>query len=276
MNYIAHEDNKTLLITVDDEPFDPRKDFSNLSTFYCWHSNYNLGDHHDYKSKDDLLEHLVYQSASPEEVVRAVQEGKLEGLKITESDGYNLLSYDNIVKVWFEVLAEGKEDVVDLFPAIISEMRTKDLLHLAEKSAVIEPLYLMDHSGISMSTSPYSCPWDSGQVGFAVITHEEIIQEFGEVTKDTLTQAKANIEGEVSDYDLYLTGEVYYYQYHEDGELVSSCGGLCGDVDDIVEYIHGDIPESGEFLLDNLKEISDKEVGHWLWYIEEMCEEVER
>ena len=36
--------------------------------------------------------------------------------------------------------------------------KTEDVLH-------IEPLYLYDHSGLAISTKPFSCPWDSGQIG---------------------------------------------------------------------------------------------------------------
>jgi hypothetical protein len=35
-----------------------------------------------------------------------------------------------------------------------------------KREMIVVPLYLYDHSGITMSTSPFSCPWDSGQVGY--------------------------------------------------------------------------------------------------------------
>ena len=35
-----------------------------------------------------------------------------------------------------------------------------------EKVAYVLPLFLYDHSGITMNTGGFSCPWDSGQVGF--------------------------------------------------------------------------------------------------------------
>jgi len=43
-----------------------------------------------------------------------------------------------------------------------------------EDAAVVLPLYLYDHSGITISTTPFSCPWDSGRVGFAVVSKEKI------------------------------------------------------------------------------------------------------
>ncbi|MCK4237452.1 MAG: hypothetical protein KAX38_10065, partial [Candidatus Krumholzibacteria bacterium] len=36
-------------------------------------------------------------------------------------------------------------------------------------AAIVLPLYLLDHGGITMSTTPFSCPWDSGQIGWTYI-----------------------------------------------------------------------------------------------------------
>ena len=38
------------------------------------------------------------------------------------------------------------------------------------------PLYLFDHSGITLSTTPFSCPWDSGQVG-VIYVHIDDLKE---------------------------------------------------------------------------------------------------
>ena len=42
---------------------------------------------------------------------------------------------------------------------------------------VILPLYLYDHSGITISTTPFGDPWDSGRVGFIYMTREEMLAE---------------------------------------------------------------------------------------------------
>jgi hypothetical protein len=41
------------------------------------------------------------------------------------------------------------------------------------------PLYLYDHSGLSISTAPFACPWDSGQVGWIYVTKSRIREEYG-------------------------------------------------------------------------------------------------
>ena len=111
-----------------------------------------------------------------------------------------------------------------------------------EKSPIaILPLYLIDHSGISMSTGAFSCPWDSGQVGF-IYVDEKGAEEMG-WTKEyikTLTDGKDEkyagktreeiligfMQSDVKVYDDYITGSVYGYTV-EDGED-PSCGGYFG------------------------------------------------
>jgi hypothetical protein len=98
----------------------------------------------------------------------------------------------------------------------------------AEKQGdIVLPLYLYDHSGITISLSPFSCPWDSGQVGFVIIRREKMLQEFGakKFTKSLKAKALKIAQGEVETYDQFLRGDVYGYQIDEDGD---SCWGFYG------------------------------------------------
>ena len=98
-----------------------------------------------------------------------------------------------------------------------------------EERAVVLPLYLYDHSGITMSTKPFSCPWDSGQVGFIYISHEDIRKEYGKLWRKKATRL---LISEVEIYDQYLTGEVYGFTIEplEDTEIEcnDSCWGFYG------------------------------------------------
>ena len=44
---------------------------------------------------------------------------------------------------------------------------------------IMLPLYLYDHSGITISLTPFSCPWDSGQVGFVVVPRKAMLENWG-------------------------------------------------------------------------------------------------
>lgn len=97
--------------------------------------------------------------------------------------------------------------------------------------ALCLPLYLYDHSGITMSCSPFSCPWDSGQVGYIYITREKIRHEYSckRISKKLLERVRGYLVSEVGTYDLFLTGQVYGYTVTDaNGENVDSCWGFLG------------------------------------------------
>lgn len=115
-----------------------------------------------------------------------------------------------------------------------------------ENVAVIKPLYLYDHSGITIATTPFGCRWDSGQVGYAIITKETIRKEYGakRVSRKIIKKAEAILQGEVETYDKDLTGDVYGFScYDENGEVSDSCGGFYGskfEENGMLEYICDD------------------------------------
>ena len=108
------------------------------------------------------------------------------------------------------------------------------------KPAVLLPLYLYDHGGITISTSPFSCPWDSGQIGWIFVSKDKVREEYQvkRITKDIIEKATKVLEGEVETYDQFLTGDVYGYRVskvnvcdkgHEHKEELSSCWGFYGE-----------------------------------------------
>ena len=101
-----------------------------------------------------------------------------------------------------------------------------------EDVAIIKPLYLYDHSGITISTEPFSCGWDSGQVGFVIVTKKAIRENWSikNVTQKYRTHAEKILDGEIETYDKELCGDVYgFVTYDKNGDLVDSCGGFYGD-----------------------------------------------
>ena len=75
------------------------------------------------------------------------------------------------------------------------------------KAINLMPLYLFDHSGLSISTTPFNCNWDSGQIGF-IYTTKERIKELGIEKK----YIKENLSAEVKIYNDYLEGSVYGFE----------------------------------------------------------------
>jgi len=77
--------------------------------------------------------------------------------------------------------------------------------------AVVLPLYIYDHSGITMNTTGFSCPHDSGQVGWIYVTSEKIREEYSwkHLTKKRRETIAGYLKAEVKTFDQYLTGDVY-------------------------------------------------------------------
>lgn len=102
---------------------------------------------------------------------------------------------------------------------------------MREVNAIFLPLYLYDHSGVTMRTYPFSCPWDSGWVGHIHIERNRVREEFNwkRITKDRLARIESILRCEVKTYDQYLTGDVYCYRTRDpDGKIVDSCSGFYG------------------------------------------------
>ena len=101
-----------------------------------------------------------------------------------------------------------------------------------EDIAVLLPLFLYDHSGITMNTTGFSCPWDSGQAGWIYITKDRVKKEYSwkNLTRTRLAKIREYLVGEVKTYDDYLTGNVYGFTAEDkNGEEIDSRQGFFGD-----------------------------------------------
>lgn len=83
------------------------------------------------------------------------------------------------------------------------------------------PVYMYEHSDVKLSTTPFSCKWDSCKVGFVVVDEDGITDE----------QAYQYATSDVKLYSAYLSGDVYGFTIrHEDEEENSySSWGFYGD-----------------------------------------------
>ena len=112
----------------------------------------------------------------------------------------------------------GMYDITNGDPNEFMEYLAFDILHMKENANNVEivnaikenicmvPIYIYDHSGITIQTTPFSCPWDSGQVGWIFITKEtckEVDIKFEGVRKI--------LESQIEELNQYLTGDVWGY-----------------------------------------------------------------
>ena len=134
----------------------------------------------------------------------------------------------------------------------------KDIIR-KEKTACIKRLFLYDHSGITISTSSFNDRWDSGTVGFIFITKKDLRKNFlkKRVSKKLIERCNSIFEGEVSEYDSYLRGDVYTMSTYENNELIDCIGKFYGDN----FWENGMSSYVSKEMITELKEELEKEFG---------------
>jgi hypothetical protein len=86
--------------------------------------------------------------------------------------------------------------------------------HLEKEYAVVLPIYMYDHSGTTVNTMGFSCPWDSGQIGFIVASAADIRENFGSkrCTPKIKESAEKTLKNEVETWDQEMTGQTYWVE----------------------------------------------------------------
>lgn len=173
-----------------------------------------------------------------ETIASVTVDGKVVELYYSEGDSR---TWDNLSKMIFfgnwghigdkhDVVLncqfDSRQDFIEKGEMIVKK-QLKDVV-------ICKPVHLYNHSGISISTSysyPYNCRWDSGTIGFLVVTKEDIRKNWNikRVTQHYIDWAERLAESELNTLDQELRGEVYGYMlYDENGDVEDSCGGFYG------------------------------------------------
>lgn len=110
-----------------------------------------------------------------------------------------------------------------------------------EAPIVILPLYLYDHSGISIRVGSWNgiaqhAAWDSGQVGFVYVSAKKALKWFKrkKVTAKLAAKVEDAIREEVKIYNKFITGDVCGFVATVGGEEIDSCWGFF-DTEDAID-----------------------------------------
>lgn len=198
-------------IMLDDDRgvYDGPREWDNLGTMVCWHRHYNLGDEQPKVTPDEYLEDLVREFTGAGRAIDFWDDG---GFWSEDYGGWGQPDFPESVA---EFLGRARITVIENY--------------LAREVPVMLPLFLYDHSGITMNTTGFPCPWDSGQVGFIYVTAEQVRAEYGDLSPASIELARKCLVAEVEVYDQHLRGEVYGYTIEIDGEHQDGCWGYYGD-----------------------------------------------
>ena len=201
-------------IVADDDPINPCVDYDQFGKMVCFHSRYNLG--HE-TPKCDSLDYLIGLASDvlPDGVESLARKYREPG------ESWDDASYMRD----YELRCRIESD--------------PDKLHkVIDAHFLMLPLYLYDHSGLTMRTSAFSCPWDSSQVGFVFASKADTIREFGKggrLTAKARQDAFDLMAAEVKNYDDYLTGNCWGFVVEvfdgDEWKNVDSCWGFLGDPD---------------------------------------------
>jgi len=108
-------------------------------------------------------------------------------------------------------------------------------------------LYLMDHSGLSITTDHNKfaiCDpmhWDWGQVGF-IFTTREHLKEMGHPDNVDIDEVEMWLLDEVKIYNQYLSGDTYGFQIKK---LCEHCGNKTNTIESCWGFYGSDIFENG-------------------------------
>ena len=105
----------------------------------------------------------------------------------------------------------------------------ENYLYKEEDALIAIPVFMYDHSGLWINTTGFSCPWDSGQVGYIYVSKEKVRREYSckRISKKLKKMIREMLCSEVDLYNDYLSGNVYGFTLTDKEnaeEIDSSCG----------------------------------------------------
>jgi hypothetical protein len=138
-----------------------------------------------------------------------------------------------------EMIAREERHNVDLeaptsYATFLSDLRDERELEILEEMAreryEILPVYKYEHSGVALSTTPFRSSWDSGQIGWVFVSHEQIKENYAEeeIDEDLRETARELMKSNIDVFSTWVAGEAVGFKVEdpEEGITVDSCWGF--------------------------------------------------
>lgn len=113
--------------------------------------------------------------------------------------------------------------------------------------SVVFPVFMHDHSGITLSLSDFNDKWDSGQIGYAVV-NEKTMKELLTAEERTPEKLKEFVDSELQAYNNWANGNCWGYVFTDEHGNEESCWGFI--VGDDTKYFKESLPEDAKKLFD--------------------------
>ena len=268
----------TLTIYADEDCDNPREMSEGLGKMICFHGRHKLGDEHGYRNPCAFLTDVVQNSFSGIELHQKVLSGELPNFEIERNNGSAewRLYFRETGKIEYREWMVNRtfnqpiEEIEDKFTdALLYEMPAAAMRDLIAERNVIQPLYLYDHSGLSISTESFTgravhAEWDSGMLGEIYCSYQDVEEAYGSLSEKTIERAAECLKAEVDEYDHYLRGNCYGFVITDETDTeVDSCWGFIGRLDEVKGWMNEQVDSEYEFLFDNSFENEQGDEMEW-------------
>ena len=109
-----------------------------------------------------------------------------------------------------------------------------DAIYAKHRAVLVLPVYMLDHSGLSLSVGDFRDRWDSGQLGVIWLPREGLADIGHKIaSKGAIAKAEDLLKAEIAVANAYVSGDVYGWQTFElvdgtKGKRLDSCWGYYG------------------------------------------------
>lgn len=206
------------------------------SVMACFHPRYHLGDKIDASTAEDFWNNLVYEYCSDEEIINALIDMKLEESCVVidndnssiEETRYAICCREDQANPWDTNLKYN-----EIATYARGDFSIRDCQILLDKHIARLPLWLHDHSGLSMDCDTrFRGSWDDGKVGW-------IVTAITDGSDNTKNEAERIMRDEVKEYSDYLSDENYGYTLYRENH------GEWKEIDKAFGFIGSDVLENG-------------------------------
>jgi hypothetical protein len=151
---------------------------------------------------------------------------KLEYWQVASDDSNDPRQFENVTRfVWAHKKYDLPQEIDGFNFDNYAGWDEAELALRAEfDAAIVLTVWMYDHGGVSFSCSignskanPWSMPWDSGIVGFAVVTNAEQ-QRSG----FSIEECERLLRREVNEYSQWSAGQVYRFEITRGDEFVDT------------------------------------------------------
>lgn len=241
-----------LHVRQEDQIDDPRREEDHITTMACFHRRHTLGDDTGFKDPGAFMRSLaerlgdkavlakkIRKLGVPKRTLDAVLDSVDPSGKTRKRTASGTPLPENITdEDLFQAFLDALEDDPGMSGLAIDVIR--------EKAAVL-PIWLYDHSGLTISCDanpgyPYNDRWDACQVGWIVAEKDKIMDAMMCQEHEWREKAVDVMKADISTYDMYLSGEVYWFQLRsrpagtepsdqssaDEWDEMDSCGGFYG------------------------------------------------